>query len=419
VPASPEVSERSGPVQIRDRAPALDALRGFALLGIVLVNLRLFSAPMSVDPGLGPGQPWVDRLAAGAVTVLAEGRFYPLFSFLLGYGFTVAHRRALARGESYTPRHLRRSAALFVLGALHAVLLFSGDILASYAVLGLALLAAVRWRDRSVLTVAAWLFALGALLYGGLAGLQAGAADATLAASFAPDAEVYRGGSFGDVAVTRLVDWATLLLFLPVTGLTIGAAMLLGHWAARRRLLEDPGAHLVLLRRLVVVGLPVGLAGGFVHAVALSAFSGDGGGAVVVLGASGVLNHVAGALLTGAYIGLAGVFFARRSSGALSPLRAAGRLALSNYLGQSLVCSVVFAGYGLGWYGELSPARVVAFGVALWAVQLVLSVAYVRVFAMGPVEWLLRWATYLSRPALRRTSLPLSGSSPPVGGDAR
>ena len=192
VPSAPAAAAPAGPVSSRERAPALDALRGFALLGILLVNLRVFSAPLvaplSVDPALGP---WWDRLAAGAVTVLATGRFYPLFSFLLGYGFTVAHRRAGARGESYTGRHLRRSAALFVLGTLHAALLFAGDILASYAVLGLGLLAAVRWRDRALLILAGALFALGALVYGGLnAGAAALAAGPPLEAEFVRDAQL-------------------------------------------------------------------------------------------------------------------------------------------------------------------------------------------------------------------------------------
>ena len=401
MPTGPELAARAGPVRGRDRAPALDALRGFALLGIVLVNLRLFGAPLSLDPGLGPGPPWGDRLAAGAVTVLAEGSFYPLFSFLLGYGFTVAHRRARERGESYTGRHLRRSGALFVLGALHAALLFSGDILAPYAMLGLALLAVVHWADRSLLALAAGLLALGALVYGGLTAAGAALATPARVADLARDAAVYDGGSFGEVVALRLHDWALSLASLPLTGLTIGAAMLLGHWSARRRLLEDPAAHRGLLRRLVEVGLPLGLAGGLMHAVALSQLSGGGGIAAAGLGASGVVDHIAGVLLTGAYIGTAGLLFARRGGSGRSPLQAAGRLALSNYLGQSLVCSLVFSGYGLGLYGELGPARVAAFGVALWAVQLALSAAYVRVFAFGPVEWFLRWVTYLSRPALR------------------
>jgi uncharacterized protein len=386
----------------RERAPALDALRGFALLGILLVNLRLFSGPARLAPGLGGDQPWWDLLATGAVTVLAEGRFYPLFSFLLGYGFTVAHRRAWALGESYTGRHLRRSAVLFALGALHAALLFSGDILSSYAVLGLALLAAVRWRDTRLLTLAALLFALGALLYGGPIAGAAAVADPAMTADLAGDAEMYAGEDFGEVAALRLGAWGQALLYLPITGLTIGAAMLLGHWSARRRLLENPGSHVRPLRRLVLVGLPLGLAGGVAHAVVLDRVSGAGAGAARLLAASGVLNHVAGGLLTGAYVGIAGLYFARRASSGRSRLQAAGQLALSNYLAQSLVCSLVFSGYGLGLYGRWGPARVVVFGVALWAVQLALSGAYVRAFAFGPVEWFLRWATYLRRPPLRR-----------------
>ena len=203
-------------------------------------------------------------------------------------------------------------------------------------------------------------------------------------------------------------DWGLALLSLPVTGLTIGAAMLLGHWSARRRLLEDPGAHAGLLRHLVVFGLPLGLAGGVAHALARSRLTGEGTAAAAALGATGVLNHVAGGFLTGAYIGIAGLLAVRTSRrglvGGRTPLHAAGRMALSNYLGQSLACSLVFAGYGLGLYGQLSPARSLGFGLALWAAQLALSAVYFRMFVFGPVEWLLRWVTYLRRPALRSTA---------------
>ena len=274
-------------------------------------------------PTSARGQPWWDRLATGAVTVLAEGRFYPLFSFLLGYGFTVAYRRAQARGDSYTGRHLRRSAALFALGALHAALLFSGDILSLVRVARVGIARGGRGGAiPALLALAGWLLAARC------AGLRRASRrgrrrsephPAELGANRPRTRRRTPAAVSARSPTLRLGDWGVLLLSLPMTGLTIGAAMLVGHWSARRRLLEDPAAHAGLLRRLVVVGLPLGLAGAVAHALSLSRLAGDGGLAAGWLGATGVLNHVAGGLLTGAYIGIAGLFFARRVRGLGAP----------------------------------------------------------------------------------------------------
>lgn len=416
-----------------ERAPALDLLRGFALLGILVVNLRFFRGPTEL-PGAGLAMlPWWDRLTEGLVTVLAEGRFFPLFSFLLGYGFTVQLRRAHATGASIVTRHLRRSLGLFVLALAHAALLFSGDILGAYALLGLSLLAFRASTDRALLWWSAGLLFLGALTYGGINGITSGlSADGVLAqeaaADYAGDAVIYAGGSFAEVAVQRLSEWGLNLALLPLVGGPVLAAIVLGHWAARRRLLEDLGTHRPLLRRLVVLGAPVGLAGGALHAVALDRLAGEGGAAPAVLGLTGVLHVLAGAFLTAAYVG-AGALLARRTGGRRwglrAGVRAAGRMALTNYLAQSLAASLLFYGYGLGRYGAVGALTSLVLAGALWALQLVLSRLWfagpelpgnlrVRGPAFGPVEWLLRWVAYGRRPRLLVPG-PAAGSAPVQG----
>lgn len=395
----------SGPLTTRERSPALDVLRGFALLGILVVNLRYFRGQQRIQGDLGPGSPWWDRVAEGLVVALAEARFYPLFGFLFGYGFTVMLRRAVGRGERFTPRYLRRAAGLFVLGLLHALLLFSGDILAAYALLGLLLLAVTRASGRTLLGIGIPWALFSAVVYAALVGVSAGLdAQGQAAQAFAADAEatatVYTDGSFAEVALLRLQDWAINLAALPLIGGTIVLAFLLGHWAARRGLLEDPAAHRRLLARCAAVGLPVGALGGAVHAVALDRLAGTGGEAPLLLAATGFLHQVSAPFLTAGYVGALALVAARGTGARRTSLVAsAGRLALTNYLTQSLVASLVFAGYGLGLYGEVGAAASLGIAAVLWSVQLVVSAAYLRRLDFGPVEYLLRWWTYRARPA--------------------
>jgi uncharacterized protein len=390
----------SGPVQGRERAPALDVLRGFALLGIVVVNLRFLREDFTFVGDLGAANALADRVADGVVIVLAEARFYPLFSFLFGYGFAVQAARAARAERSFVPQYLRRSAGLFVLGVLHAALLFSGDILAAYAILGLALLSFRHVSERAVLVWAVALWLLSGLVYALSVGATFASGDPT---GVAPDAfdRAYAEGSFGDVVLVRLAEWGIALLSLPFIGGAIVAAFLVGHLAARHRLLVEPERHRALLRRLVVVGLPVGLVGGTVHVLTLDRFAASSGAEVgLLLGATGLLHQLVGPFLTAAYVGLLALAVAAGRQ--LRYLAAAGRLALTNYLSQSLVLSLVFAGYGLGFYGEVGASGPLLLGIALWSAQLALSVLWLSAgFAFGPVEWVLRWWTYGTRPSAR------------------
>ena len=140
----------------------IDVLRGFALLGILVVNMAAFRAPPvfgEADAGA------LDRVATFLIAFGFEQKFYVLFSFLFGYGLSEQMARAAARGARFIPRFLRRLLGLFLIGLAHALLLFTGDILVTYALLGVVLLLMRNARDRVLLGVAAGLVALTALLF--------------------------------------------------------------------------------------------------------------------------------------------------------------------------------------------------------------------------------------------------------------
>ncbi|GHA08977.1 hypothetical protein GCM10010329_34780 [Streptomyces spiroverticillatus] len=250
----------------------MDALRGFALLGILMVNITYLASAYHgtglEDPGLGgPLSEVVRRL----VTVLFEAKFFLLFSFLFGYSFTLQIDSAERRGDRFAPRFLRRLTGLFVIGVIHAVILFPGDILTLYAVLGLILLALRRVRPLNAVRIALALLAVTAVGYALLALAVAdagggGVIPTSTASAAAQATEALRGGPASVIGahLQELPDVVALLLFFQAPSAL--AAFLLGLAAGRRRAFADTGRHQRLLRRLQWVGFTAGLLGGIVYA---------------------------------------------------------------------------------------------------------------------------------------------------------
>ncbi|MGW3661738.1 DUF418 domain-containing protein [Streptomyces sp. NPDC005141] len=385
----------------------LDVLRGFALFGILLVNCLLMAGPYAAFGG-GPDASAGDRAAAWAVTALVTTKFYLLFSFLFGYSFVLQERSARRAGAAFAPRHLRRTAGLFGIGAAHALLLFPGDVLMTYAALALVLYGLRGLAPRTALRLAAGLvLALAALLFGyGL--LTAALAEPLTPAGYAPHVAdtvaAYRGGALS-VLGAHLRDLpsalGTDLLYAP----DMLAAFLAGLAAARVGLVERRGRDRPWLRRTFGRWLPVGLAGGVVTACCAN-WPLDSrwflvGHAVAVLTAPALTaSYACGLLLL--------LDVVRPATADL--LAAAGRMALSHYLTQSLVLACVFTGYGFGFYDRAGTIVVLAGCVPLYAGQLVLGAWLMRRVRYGPVESLLRAVTLGRCPGARPPSSPCAGS---------
>ncbi|WP_345630477.1 DUF418 domain-containing protein [Rugosimonospora acidiphila] len=370
----------------------IDALRGLALLLILLVNIAFFASGYPFQLVHDPADNGFDRTVSLAVELLFAMKAYLLFSFLFGYSFTLQLESAARQGVEFTRRFRRRLLGLFVLGALHAVLLFQGDILTTYALLGLVLLAARRIQPRTALIAAAWIVGIIAFFIG---------VAAVLGATLVPDqaAAIEAGarstaalqGGLGDVIGEHLRSLPAMLGTLLVQGPLALSAFLVGLAAGKRRMLADLPSHASLLRWAERVGYPVGLAGATVFAI--------GGGTDNVTGL--MVSVITAPFLAAAYASTALRLFQRRSRIAHT-LAAAGRMSLSNYLGQSLAGVLIFTGVGAGLAGRTSPAQAVLIALAVYAVQVALSVWWVRRFRYGPVEWLLRAWTNRERPAMRR-----------------
>lgn len=405
-----------GAARPSERALAPDLARGAMLLLIVVSNtgFHLWAARYGASgrhPVDGSG---ADAAVQFATITALDGRIYPLFAFLLGYGMTQLLRRQVAAGateRAATALLRRRSGWLVVFGFVHAALLLGGDIVGYYGVVSLVLgWLFLRRRDRTLLVAAAVMVvlelaldapALWALAGGDLGGAGAPAAAATLD---------YAAGEEDALAAaaTRLSTWSILVLLSTLLWL-ISPELLLGFWAARRGVLEDPRQHLRLLRRTALLGVSIGWLGGLPLAVAHvgwwrvpGAAVGQGG----TLSTLAELTGLAGGLGYVAVFGLLahGLAAGARSSRAVVAVAAVGRRSLSCYLAHSLMFAPVLSAWGLGLGAELGSASMAAFAVAVWLVTVAAAYALELRGRTGPAEALLRRLVYGRRPA-----------APPIG----
>ncbi|MBG6084684.1 DUF418 domain-containing protein [Zhihengliuella flava] len=384
------------PAAPRTRLQDLDALRAFALLGIFLVNVQLFVEPAALTGAAPVYDDAASDLVNAVVGALFAGKFYILFSFLFGYSFTLLWDASARRGVAVVPVALRRFLGLFVLGLAHGLLLFTGDILLTYALAGLILLAA---RHASISAARTAAITITAIMGVGLLGLAAllGAVEQFGGLS----AEELSGAGFGPAPELLRTDYASYLagaypLTLPnlllVQGPVALAMFFLGLAAAKARWIETTTAP--RLRRMLLIGLAVGLPGG-VASGWLQVYAGTTSGELLAF----ALATLTGPFLTAAYV--AGLLLAFRT-GPGARLRAAmapaGRMALTNYVAQSAVMALVFTSYGAGLSGSVHPGTAVVLCLAVWAAQLGLSALWMRRFARGPLEGLHRALTYWRAP---------------------
>jgi uncharacterized protein len=388
------------------RLTDVDALRGFALLGILIANIAFFAsgypAHLAADPAHSS---WLDNTIEWLVRFFVDTKFYLLFSFLFGYSFTLQLDSAARAGASFAPRFLRRLGGLFVLGVLHAILLFHGDILTTYAVLGLVLLARKGLSPRTAV-LSAVLITCVVVATVLLTGNPLTTDPAVALADGARTTEAFRGGLSSVIAEHLRLIPAQLASAAGQAPLAL-SAFLVGLAAGRRRVLAEIDRHAVALRRIQQVGYPVGFADAAVFAF-------GGGTANTATLAVGLLTAP---LLAAAYAASALRFFrSGRGAQVARALASPGRMALTNYLGQSLVCVLLFTGCGFALVGRLDPPLVLLVALVIFLGQIVISAWWLRRHHHGPVEWALRAATYWRSPGrTNRGGRPRPDGSADVG----
>jgi uncharacterized protein len=412
-PSSAAGGPVTSPVTDVERLPVMDVLRGFALLGIFLMNIEFFNrALQEYGAGVAPGQ-GLDTVAGLAIYALVQGKFWVLFALLFGMGFALMRERARAAGRPFVGLYLRRTALLMLFGVLHITLLWVGDILLAYGISALFLLAMMWLRGRAALVVGAALYLLtsGLWLLSGVGMMfmpetMLGPVQQQMAAMVADGAQattIYREGGFAAVTAQRIDDYVFMLTGAVVFQIPMMLGVfLVGTWLVGTGRLADPAAHRGFFTRMAVGGLVLGSAG---VAAALSVGTHfdlveQFAESTVALG----LMAMANLPMALGYLGLVVLATIGPVGRWLSVLAPAGRMALTNYLMQSLVASLVFYGYGLGLFGELGRAAQVGFVVVVFAAQVAFSRWWLARFRFGPLEWLWRAGTYLTLPPMRRSA---------------
>lgn len=381
------------------RLPLIDALRGFALLGIVIANLPHFAKTYRLSPeqlAAFPSPAW-DGAVVTLQHVLVTEKFYSLFSLLFGISFGLQAARAERCSLDFRRLHRTRMGWLLVIGALHA-LVWIGDILVVYALVGFLLPLFDSARPRALLVWAAvFLFipvASGLLasvtdgrsaFAGGLYALGSRLNEVFIVPTHVADRNTVREHLLGNVSALCF-RYGNLL----ATGrfFKVLAMFLLGLWVVRSRLLDRLDARRTLLWRIVVVGLLAGLPGNLaLHGVLQSNIAQPHWRQMILAAiyAGGVVP------LCLAYAALFSLCWQRKPHGGmLRKLASPGRLALTNYLTQTTVGIALFYGIGCGWAGRVGAAPLLILSLALFCVQALLSHIWLRYLSIGPLEWVWR-----------------------------
>ena len=399
------------PISLQERIEILDVLRGLAVCGILIGNMQWFSGYGMMPPAIARQSPFADQITHFLVHFFVEGKFYSIFSFLFGFGFALQIARAEERGDLKASLFKRRLFWLLVIGLLHAYLLWSGDILSIYALMGFLLILFRKKTDSALLK---WAFALLAvpiltyiLLYilfvalvphGAVAKLDAAQIDFWNAAVKNVPRSSYLQIITGYNLKMIAGRYASLILEMRLPKLL--AMFLLGSYAYRRGFFKDLSSHQPFIRRVLLYGLILGVVGN----VAFAAFA----GAEAVFppspaGIAGVISYAFGVpALALFFIALVATLWqkaaCRRVLAWLAPV---GRMALTNYLLQTVICVLIFYGYGFGQFGRFGALAATLIALAIFLFQIFTSALWLKYFAYGPMEWIWRQLTYRQRINLR------------------
>lgn len=395
------------PTEPSERIFTMDAIRGFALLGIFIMNFPVFNTAFFQGfDGTHLWPEWWDRTAETLREVLFSGKFNSMFSLLFAVGFMLQLERLESRDPARATRiYLRRLAWLFVFGLIHAFVLWPGDILHMYALFGVLLFALRCAPDRLLWLLFASCLALPAALgiFRALTSTPEGleALMAALGQRVAANNAAYGMGSFADAVAENAAmmrffyTYPPVLLNLLEFYAQIFTTVALGVMLARRRFFENAAAHLPLVRRVQWCALGLGLATGAVYGYWLST--------TADLFTPTPFNTVANVAYSFCRVAIMAFYVATIVRAAhsdrwkpwLVPVATAGRMPLTNYLLQTLIGTFVFYGWGLGFWGTVGPALdlVLAIGI-FFAIQVPFSAFWLRRFRMGPMEYLWRALTY-------------------------
>ncbi|RDW19931.1 DUF418 domain-containing protein [Oceanobacillus chungangensis] len=383
------------PVQESKRLVWIDAARGFAIFGIFIVNIGGFGAPYFIHGG---GEDvWtssIDRTTQWVIDVFFQASFYTLFSLLFGFGFQLLNERLINRNLKPSLFLFRRLFILICFGLIHAFAIWYGDILLTYGLIGLLLLLFLRVKPSTLIIWGTSLLvgSVGLISFGLFAvrDLLGGANDDGIAQALVN----YRSGSLITIWTQNYQDWVFgnggISYLLLVT--TLLPLFLFGMYLAQKKWLHEPQKHKAILIRLwaisfvLFIGIKMGiyLFGNPLWFAYIQDNIGGTASAIFYISSITLIgqNNLGGKLI--------------------KPLIAVGRMSLTNYIMQSLICFILFYGVGFGLYGYVGPFTTVLIVLLVFIIQIFISKWWFHHFLFGPLEWIWRSLMYVKRQPFRK-----------------
>ena len=397
------MSSLSQPINLKNRIHSLDLIRGFAVLGILIMNITSFSqiSMAYMNPTIGAGLEGYNQYFHGFNYIFADTRFMSIFSILFGAGVVLFTQRIEAKGRQVVALHYKRMFWLLIFGLIHAYFIWAGDILVAYAICGSLVFFFRKKSIRTLLIMAVILFLIPICLnYMTYHGMPEEALESTFAFFYPSTEQIVAQtkimqGSYIEQMPLRIENALELqtLVFMIDTFWRTSAMMLLGMILYRKGILSANNST-EYYKKMMWVGFVPGL---IISCVGLNqVYSSDWSGAYVMnIGAN--YKFVSGLLMALGYIGLViwiykkGIFKKLQNR-----LQATGRMAFTNYIGMSVICTLIFNGHGLGLYGTFDRFQQFLIVMGVWVIILIISPKVLKKYQFGPLESMWRKLTYFS-----------------------
>jgi uncharacterized protein len=403
-----------GPISPQERIQVLDTLRGFAILGILIGNMQWFSGYGMMPPAVAAVGSAADHVVHFLIHFFVEGKFYSIFSFLFGFGFALQIAKAEERGDLKASLFKRRLFWLLIIGLAHAYFIWAGDILSIYALTGFILILFRRKSNRSIIkwVIGFWLAPIPVYILLYILFISFAPPEAALVPDAAKQFEEWSAatrevseGSYWQIFTTYNLQYVLFRyvgLFAEMRWTKLLAMFLLGFYAYRRGIFQNLSEHRMFIRRVLIYGLVFGIVG---NAVLSSTMLIAPPFPPNAPGIAGTIGYVVGVPSLALFYVAAIVLLWQKNAWlrVLSVLAPVGRMALTNYLMQSVICVLLFYGYGFGLFGTFRATAATLTALAIFLFQIIFSTLWLKYFSHGPMEWIWRQLTYGRRLPLRNS----------------
>lgn len=383
------------------RIHSLDLLRGFALLGILIMNIISFShiGAGYINPTVGAGIEGYNGIIHGFSYMFADMRFMGLFSLLFGAGLILFTDNLKKKGLSQAKYHYRRMFFLFLFGLIHAYLIWMGDILVTYAICGCVVFLMRNWKTRTMIIVGTIFFMVPILFHLTTYFFTPPDILRDIFSWWTPeqadiDEEIaaYRGTYMDQMEprASAALEFQTFMLLIDFFW-RVCAMMLTGAILYRKGILSGERSN-DYYNKMMLLGFGIGISLSAYGLYQSHASNWDG---VWVMNIGITYNTIASFFMVLGYIGL--IIRLSKSTfltGLQTRLQAVGRMAFTNYIGMSVVCTLIYYGHGFGLFATMDRLQTSIVVIVIWALMLLVSPVVLGKYKQGPLEYLWRRLTY-------------------------